>query len=174
MCIPGSASTGRPPAHTLCGSGTARFYFRKLAAMAGGPAVSQAKPLPKGSRKATGLSPSKSTGPRPISLCARPRMSPAAPVSAASSDAPATPQPSQALLVTPECTCSPGTHTARNQPVQPTGLAVVQPTMRPEPSLRRSPWRPLIRIGWQGSARRVRTSSSGCLKHSNCWRAWHL
>ena len=43
-----------------------------------------------------------------------------------------------------------------------------------ELSLRRSTWRPLIRIGWQGSGRRVHTSSSGCLKHPNCRCAWHL
>ena len=117
--------------------------------MAVGPAVSQAKPLPKGSRRATGLSPGKSLGPRLISSWARPRMSPATSTPAVSSNAPAYRPGSQALLVMPECTCSPGAQAASDQPVQPAGLAVVQPTVTPEPSLRCSPWWPLNRIGWQ-------------------------
>ena len=98
MYLPGAAPNSRPLAQTLRDPGAAKhelvhgsapFCFRQLAAMARGPAVSQAKPLPKGSRRATGLSPGKSLGPRPIRSCARPRMSPAAPVPAASREAPA-------------------------------------------------------------------------------------
>ena len=81
----GSAPTSQPLAQTPRSSsatehesvlGGASFHFRQLAVKAREPAASQVKPLSKGSRRAAGLRPNKTFGPRPIPLCARPRTEP--------------------------------------------------------------------------------------------------
>ena len=126
----------------------APFHSRQLAVKAREPVAGQAKPLSSGSRRTTGLSPSKTHGP------SRPG--------------------GQAKLVTPDCSCSPGAQAVSAQSFRPASIAVVQPTVMPGLSLRRSPWRPLDRIGSQGSARLGRTSRTGSSPSlSSLWKSSH-
>ena len=81
------------------------------------------------------LAQARPTDPGPAAHASDPRTEPSRNTASSEQRRPSLPPSrprSQAKLVTPDCSCSPGAQAASTQPFQPAGPAIVQPTVTPD------------------------------------------